>query len=833
VNLGTGDVYVTPLSGSDSRAIFSGSAIGVSSSRVLNDEGELTRRAIEVTLTNNTTEPIGGSGLYRVVLSEFDNLGGLSTNYSADTVVSTPASVTRPYGVTTDSDGSVYFSGKTSSQIYKMVGGSTAQLATGFSGPAGLAVIPGTDKMVVAENSGHVISVTSITSGGRTVIAGTGAAGSADGPAGAATFSSPDGVAVDSAGNIYVSDAGTSRIRMISDPFGTPVVSTLVSSGLTTLADIDVMQIKGVEYLILAMKHSVTGVALPGGQVFSIAGTSGSSGNVNGPGNTARFKLVRGVHSLNGAIFVMDSQNYQVKQVTLDPAGNPMNTADWYVSLLAGDGTNAFLDGAGIAAQFQYSQHLAASPSGKLYAASYSGDDIRLVESTSSTLPFLGSGGSGATDPVQVANPTGYYEDSAQARPYFDYSEPIDASASQLLPHWDFLIPENVAAFEFVLTVESSTEFAGALDGVKNITAPFVGSPGVYVRTLAGSLGAGYADGPGASAAFFHVYDIAAADDGTLFMTETNGGQAIRMITTDNQVHTIIGHPSRSGPLTSGTGDAVGLTNPLGLTVNAEGTVIYFTDAGHHYVVRAALNSPNADKTLPQNWDVSVIAGTGVAGYVDGDGTVAQFDGPGDVVYSKLDHTLYVSDFTLNKIRRMTLNGSDPADPSHWQVTLLAGSSFLSGTAGDVDDNGTVARFDGPLYMAMGPNGKIYVAEIFNDQIRVVNSIGDVLTLAGDVSGAVDADTGVLSQFNDIRGIGIDDAGYIYVNDQDLIRRVHSLTGSTRTIAGGGITFGDTTGDLTMFNDRTGLAVLPNGEVVVGERYRVRQIHRIIDSAAR
>ena len=57
-----------------------------------------------------------------------------------------------------------------------------------------------------------------------------------------------------------------------------------------------------------------------------------------------------------------------------------------------------------------------------------------MIESTSSTLPFLGSGGSGATDPVQVANPTGYYEDSVQARPYFDYDEAI-AARIELFDH--------------------------------------------------------------------------------------------------------------------------------------------------------------------------------------------------------------------------------------------------------------------------------------------------------------------------------------------------------------------------------------------------------------
>jgi sugar lactone lactonase YvrE len=845
VDLGSGVVTVTPLNNNpEDRAIFTGNAVGVSSSRVLDDAGEVTVRGIDITLTNNTERAIGAKGSFRVVLSDFANLSGLSTDYSTDTIVLTPAAETRPYGIAVDSEGSVYFSSKPTGNLYKMVGGSTARLAGGFNAPTGVVDLPGTDFLAVADNVKHVVSLVSKNSGGKTTIAGSGTAGSADGIGTSASFSSPDGLAVDSIGNIYVSDAGTGRIRMISDPFGTPVVSTLISSGMATISDIDVLSIQGTEYLVIAVRHAVYGVALPGGSVFTIAGHQTVSGNANGAGDIARFDLVRGVAARNGAIFVMDALNYQVKQITLDPGGNVLNSADWHVALLAGDSTNAHTDGVGNVAQFQYSQHLAASPSGRLYAASYSGDSIRMVKATDSVLPFLGQGsgsGGGNPIPVRMANPDGYYYDTVDARPFKSYDTSLgglSSGESMTLETWTFYIPDNVAAFEFVMAVESETALPAVLPANLSPGGTPAGSSDVFVRAIAGAGSNGAGDGPSHLARFNNPRDVEVDETGTIYVADFVN-KAIRMITPDGQVSTILGDVTRSDYPSSTTGDLVSFKGPSGLAVNRDGSVIYIADTISNMVCRATLRYSYLDNSDPASWDVTVIAGTGVSGYVNGDGTTALFNSPLDVAIAGVDETLYVSDSGLDKIRLMRTDGRNPSLASSWQVSLYAGSTAVSSTNGFVDGWQSAARFDSPAGLDVGPDGTLYVADFLNSAVRMISPSGWVTTLSGSpADGFADSTSGTTAKFLRIQDVAVDAAGYVFASDyfNDAVRRIAPVTGETRTVVGNDAASTiDGAGNETKVLNPHGVALLPGGSLVVTSVLdnTIHRAERIINDASR
>jgi hypothetical protein len=83
-----------------------------------------------------------------------------------------------------------------------------------FAEPRGLAVLSG-DRIIVADRPAHVLRQVSV-AGVVTTFAGDGIAGTIDGPVAGARFNQPAALAVDAAGDLFVSDVGAQRIRRIA-----------------------------------------------------------------------------------------------------------------------------------------------------------------------------------------------------------------------------------------------------------------------------------------------------------------------------------------------------------------------------------------------------------------------------------------------------------------------------------------------------------------------------------------------------------------------------------------------------------------------------------------
>ncbi|WP_206002760.1 NHL repeat-containing protein [Paraburkholderia polaris] len=167
-------------------------------------------------------------------------LAGSGTVGSADGT-GTAASFDEPYGVAVDASGNVYVADTYGNKIRKVTpagvvstvaGSGTAGSANGtgtaasFNKPFDVAV-DASGNLYVADGDNNEIRM--ITQAGVvSTLAGSGTAGSANGTGTAASFNQPFGVAVDASGNVYVGDASSNEIRMIT-PAG--VVSTLAGSG--------------------------------------------------------------------------------------------------------------------------------------------------------------------------------------------------------------------------------------------------------------------------------------------------------------------------------------------------------------------------------------------------------------------------------------------------------------------------------------------------------------------------------------------------------------------------------------------------------------------------
>ena len=97
------------------------------------------------------------------------------------------------------------------------------------------------------------------------------------------------------------------------------------------------------------------------------------------------------------------------------------------------------------------------------------------------------------------------------------------------------------------------------------------------VSTIAGGSGPGFSDGPALQAKFNGPTGVAVDAEGTIYVADTNNA-AIRLISTDGQVSTLLGNPAQPGTRAGSTIHG-GLFHPMGILVNADGDLLV-TDSG-------------------------------------------------------------------------------------------------------------------------------------------------------------------------------------------------------------------------------------------------------------
>jgi sugar lactone lactonase YvrE len=198
--------------------------------------------------------------------------------------------------------------------------------------------------------------------------------------------------------------------------------------------------------------------------------------------------------------------------------------------------------------------------------------------------------------------------------------------------------------------------------------------------------------------------------------------------------------------------------DPWGVARATDGTV-YVADAGDNNRIRA----------LRPDGTVATLAGS-TEGFADGTGAAAMFNTPSGLALDR-DGNLYVADTGNHAIRKVTPAGV---------VSTVAGD----GTPGFRDGVGAQARFDGPIGVAIGDDGRIYVADTYNDRIRVIARDGAVTTLAGgERPGDVDG-PGAVARFDTPTAVAVDAMNRVWVADlrNNAIRRI-TPRGEVSTIA--------------------------------------------------
>jgi NHL repeat len=260
----------------------------------------------------------------------------------------------------------------------------------------------------------HNYAIRKVAAGQVTTSAGDGKPGYQDGPAAKARFRAPNGIAVDAAGRIFVADTKNHAIRLVD-----------------------------------------------GGVVSTFAG-DGVAGHKDGPIAATRFNLPMGLAlDAAGTLYVTDYDNYRVRKIS-----------GGVVSTLAGDGTAGYKDGPASSARFRGLQGIALGPTGVVYVTDVFDSRIRKISSGVVTT-VAGSGAKG-------------YKDGPAGSAAFDHPQALVVTAAG-----DVIVADS---FNHVLrkisggvvTTVTGTGTKGHLDGPE--LKALLDFPSSLMRSAAGTI---------------------------------------------------------------------------------------------------------------------------------------------------------------------------------------------------------------------------------------------------------------------------------------------------------------------------------------------------------
>lgn len=437
--------------------------------------------------------------------------------------------------------------------------------AARFGGAAGSLAIDGSGNLFAADpNNSTVRKITLATTSGVTTytvstVAGlAGSLGSADGTGNAARFNGPSSVALDAAGNVFVSDTNNSTIRKIA---AGGVVTTYAGTaprnsgangngvGAAPLAEFSAPSDTAIDgngnlYIAETGNNTIRKMNLTTGVVSTFAGAagvSGSSDSTDGTGATARFSAPSGVavDSANN-VYVADLSNHTIRKIT--PAGA--------VTTIAGlAGASGFTDGAGAAARFNNPRDITIDAAGVIYVSTTGGHTIRKLKFNAQTSLYdvttlAGTGGVGA----------GFADGAGSAARFNNpWNVAVDDDATNTASLSVYVADRTNGRLRKIsvdratgaATVSSVFSFPGnpapvgvALDSSHNVYLGFLASvwkltPSGALRLLAGGArnsAVGTADGTGGAALFQNTAGLSVSSTGDVYVPDNTSNTILRGI---------------------------------------------------------------------------------------------------------------------------------------------------------------------------------------------------------------------------------------------------------------------------------------------------------------
>ncbi len=598
--------------------------------------------------------------------------------FSGDNGPATVARLDAPRGLAVAPDGTLYIADGNNSRIRAVSptgtittyagGGAGARTgdngpatAAGLGAPAGLA-IDSAGNLFVSQSGVHVVRRISA-SGTITTVAGngTGAFSGDGGPATSASLFRPAGIKVDSTGSLYIADSQNHRIRRVSQG----VISTVAGNGTPR---------------------------------FSGDGGPATSASINGPSDVA-FDAANN-------LYITDGSNGRVRVV--NAAGNISTAAGGGGLLTDGAAGQAFLPGLG---------GIAFDNNGGIVMALNSARQVRrlniiarTIATLAGVLPVAGFGDNVAATTVPLLDPFGVLVDAA-GNVYF--SDQADNRVRKVAPTG-------------IISTVAGTGIFGATGDTGVATNAQVGTPRGLALDAAGNL-----------------------------YIASGGGAAIRRVAPTGTITTYAGG---NGPGLAGDGGpatAAQLLGPVSVAIDANGN-LFISDSGSHRIRRvdAATRA------------VSTFAGTGIAGFA-GDGGAAinaQLTLPRQLAFDTAGN-LYIADTGNSRIRRITPAGV---------ITTIAGT----GVTVNSGDGGPAAQaeINSPAGIAIDKANNIYVSA--GALIRKIEAAtGRIGTIAGNGTANFSGD-GALATNAALyfpQDLAVDQAGNVYIADTHNLR-IRKLT---------------------------------------------------------
>jgi len=581
--------------------------------------------------------------------------------------------------------------------------------------PSGLAVDRAGNLYIADAKNDRVRRVTP--EGVITTVAGTTRGNSGDGgPATAARLETPSGIAIDSAGNIYIADTNNCTVRKIN----------------------------------------------PAGIITKVAGRDRDcrlTGD-GGPATAATLAMPMGV-AVDGAgnLFIADTRNDVVRKVT--PAG--------IISTVAGV-ENPF--GPDSEARLSYPSGVAVDSAGNLYIADTGHDRILKMTPAGLVTKVAGTAGvdnycsgyySSATTAVRLNGPLGVNLDSAGNLYIADTG---GGCVQKMTPEGVFTRVEGLRYWDLWYRISPSgvaADSAGNLyiaDNTHNLVHK-VTPAGMITNTAGtiytwmgisrlsnevGRLGDG---GPAVNAHLNGPSDVAVDGDGNLYVADSDNN-LIRKVTPDGIITTVAGVVADAN--WGDYNDDVPATRaelwaPEGVTLD---------HAGNLYI--AVLGDDSVARVSPSGI-IKRVAGVGgfFSNGFSGDGgpaTAALMDLPRDVAVDG-NGNLYIADTGNGRVRKVSPDGI---------IRTIAGTGSLGGAIGG-GGPATAAQIN-PYAVALDGAGNLYIADSGNHAVRKVTPDGIITTVAGNHSCSEPlGDGGPATRAHVCRpgGIAFDSAGNLYI----------------------------------------------------------------------